>query len=132
MNKKYLQTGALLGAVTVAIGAFAAHGLKEHLNDYALDIFGKGVTYQFYHTIAILVTGIVWQSFPNSQLKLAFWFFLAGILLFSGSLYALALLVGKGGSPVPPIGAITPLGGLCFIAGWLFLFVAVNKPGQGK
>ena len=132
MNKKYLQTGALLGAVTVAIGAFAAHGLKEHLNDYALDIFGKGVTYQFYHTIAILVTGIVWQSFPNRQLKLAFWFFLAGILLFSGSLYALALLVGKGGSPVPPIGAITPLGGLCFIAGWLFLFVAVNKPGQGK
>lgn len=130
MNKTFLQTGAILGALTVGIGAFAAHGLKDHLNAYALDVFGKGVTYQFYHTLAILLTGILWKSFPNKQIKLAFWFFLAGILLFSGSLYVLAMMVGKGGSPAFPIGAITPFGGLCFIAGWLFLFFGSRKPEQ--
>ena len=127
MNKQFLRTGAILGALSVALGAFAAHGLKEHLSVYALEIFGKGVTYQFYHTLAIIATGIIWQQFPNKQIRLAFICFITGIILFSGSLYLMASLIGKGDSVGLPIGIITPFGGVSFILGWIFLFIGVSK-----
>ena len=127
MNKNFLITGAILGALSVALGAFAAHGLKEHLSPYALDIFGKGVTYQFYHAFAILITGILWQQFANKQIRLAFIFFLVGIILFSGSLYLMAALIGNGDSVGLPIGIVTPFGGVSFILGWIFLLLGVYR-----
>ena len=91
-----------------------------------LAIFDTGVRYQFYHSIALLITGIIFSSFPVKQLKLANTFFIIGIILFSGSLYAMTLLrisgVGLG-----PVGIITPIGGLCFIIGWVLLLVGIIK-----
>lgn len=117
-NGLFLRIGAITGALAVAIGAFGAHGLKPLLSEYQLQIYEKGVQYQFYHTMALLAVGLWMQQNPgNPWLKRAGWFFLAGIIGFSGSLYLLAcrdLLA----VPVGWAGPVTPLGGLCFLVGW--------------
>ena len=115
-----ITAAALLGAVAVAIGAFGAHGLKPHVSDYQMGIYEKGVHYQFFHVLAMLGAGIFYQYRPSVWLKRAAWAFGIGILFFSGSLYLLAcrdLLPIN----VSWVGPITPIGGLSFIAGWLFL-----------
>jgi uncharacterized membrane protein YgdD (TMEM256/DUF423 family) len=115
----FIRLGAVLGALTVTIGAFGAHGLKPQLSEYQIDIFEKGVQYQFYHSLAIVLAGLLLQHTPNSKgLRQAGWLFLAGILCFSGSLYLLACrdLMAV---PVGWVGPITPIGGVLFIAGWL-------------
>lgn len=126
MHKQSLTAGALFAMLAVALGAFGAHSLKEVLSEKMLQIFETGVKYQFYHSIGLLITGILYASYPHKQIKLAGTFFITGILLFSGSLYAMAFLsinsVGIG-----PVGIITPIGGLFFIAGWLFLLLGINK-----
>ncbi len=119
----FLRIGALLGALAVGIGAFGAHGLKPHLSDYQITIFEKGVQYQFFHVLALLAVGILLHQTPENQwLRRAGWFFVAGIIGFSGSLYLLAcsdLLA----FPVGWAGPVTPLGGLCFLVGWGILAV---------
>ena len=128
MYKPALMAGALFAALAVIFGAFGAHTLKETflMPQDQLAIFDTGVRYQFYHSIALLITGIIFSSFPVKQLKLANTFFIIGIILFSGSLYAMTLLrisgVGLG-----PVGIITPIGGLCFIIGWVLLLVGIIK-----
>lgn len=123
----YIRIGALFGALAVGIGAFGAHGLKPHLSDYQITIFEKGVQYQFYHTLAVLAVGLMLQQMPGNQwLRRAGWFFVAGIVGFSGSLYLLAcrdLLA----FPVAWAGPVTPLGGLCFLAGWGMVFWASSR-----
>ena len=118
----FLRIGALLGALAVGIGAFGAHGLKPHLSDYQIAIFEKGVQYQFVHVLALLAVGILLRQSPDNQwLRRAGWLFVAGIVGFSGSLYLLAcrdLLA----FPVAWAGPVTPIGGLCFLAGWIILF----------
>jgi uncharacterized membrane protein YgdD (TMEM256/DUF423 family) len=110
----------MLGALSVMLGAFAAHGLKSRLSEYSMGIFETGVKYQFYHVFAILALGLIIKSgFQHPMIGWSFRFFIFGIILFSGSLYALALLSGKRW-----LGMITPVGGLCLIAGWLCLFLA--------
>ncbi len=130
-EKKFFQLAALLGALTVGIGAFGAHGLKPLLTEYQLDIFEKGVQYQFVHVLALLAASIQMQKNPESRaLHLAGWLFVAGIIAFSGSLYLLAcrdLITFSVGWAGP----VTPLGGLCFIAGWLALMVSV-KPSETR
>jgi len=121
-----MQAGALFAALAVILGAFGAHSLKAILPPDQLVIYEKGVQYQFYHSFALLITGIAFSSFPHKSLKLATSFFIAGIILFSGSLYAMTLLSVKGVS-LGPIGIITPIGGLCFIIGWVLLFLVVSK-----
>jgi len=106
--------GALNAAVAVGAGAFAAHGLRERLDARALEVFETGARYQMYHAFAIIVAGLV-ASAGLRGANTAAGVFQAGIVLFSGSLYVLALTGVKG------LGAITPLGGLAFIAGWLWL-----------
>ena len=121
-----IQIAALIGAAAVGIGAFGAHGLKPHLSEYQIAIFEKGVQYQFYHALAVLAVGILWQKNPQSVwLRRSVWVFLAGIICFSGSLFLLACrdLVPFS---VTWAGPITPLGGLCFLAGWLMLFQGVK------
>lgn len=126
-NFPFLRTGALLGAFTVGIGAFGAHGLKPHLSEYQIAIFEKAVQYQFYHALALLAVGILCQYSPeNKWLPRAGWFFMAGIVGFSGSLYLLAcrdLL----SFPVGWAGPVTPLGGLCFLAAWVMLALGAGK-----
>lgn len=118
MNKKFLSIAAWLGALSVALGAFGAHTLKEYLSPQSLTTFETGVRYQFYHVFALALAGLLYTSYPNKKIKLAGNLFIAGILFFSGSLYLLSIL---GAENFKWIGAITPLGGVFFIAGWIFL-----------
>jgi uncharacterized membrane protein YgdD (TMEM256/DUF423 family) len=119
-----LVIAALLGALAVALGAFAAHGLQTLLSERLLQVFQIGVQYQFYHVFALLLTGLLQQRRDSRGLRLAAVLFLLGILIFSGSLYVLAL------SGVHWLGAITPLGGSAFIAGWLVLAFSIFKQGN--
>lgn len=127
MHKPALILDAIFGALAVILGAFGAHALKAILTPDLLQTFETGVKYQFYHSFALLIAGIIYMAYPNKSIKLASTFFTIGILLFSGSLYLLAMLkatsqVGLGG-----IGIITPIGGLFFILGWLMLVLGVSK-----
>jgi len=125
MHKSYLVTAALLGAFTVALGAFGSHGLKEKVSGDVLNIFETAVKYQFYHVFALLAVGILFQSFNNTWMLWSGKLFIAGIVLFCGSLYALTYFKAIGNSSMNWLGAITPLGGLSFIAGWVLLAVGV-------
>ncbi len=127
MHKSFLKTAALLGALSVAMGAFAAHTLKELVSEYAMSIFETAVRYQFYHVFALLAVGILYQQFGGKMLKWAGRLFILGIILFSGSLYALAVVKGAVLPGYKWLGPITPLGGLCFIGGWICLFIALLK-----
>ncbi len=122
MNKLFLLLGSISGALSVAIGAFGAHGLKKMLEEAGrMETFETGVKYQFYHTIALILIGFLMEKFPAPQMGWAGWCFVGGILVFSGSLYALCL------TGVTKLGAITPIGGLMFIAGWVLLAMGVMK-----
>ena len=125
MHKGYLKTAAILGALSVATGAFAAHTLKGMISNYALEIFETAVKYQFYHVFALIAAGIIYKEFPNKFLNWSGKLFIAGIILFSGSLYVLSAIKAAVLPGYNWIGAITPLGGLCFILGWIF-FVRWN------
>lgn len=124
MYNTAILAGALLAALAVILGAFGAHSLKEVLSAEQLRVFETGVRYQFYHSIALLLVGIIYMQYPVKQLRLATTFFIIGITLFSGSLYALSFL-SIGGVGIGPLGILTPIGGLFFILGWLFLVIAV-------
>ncbi len=124
-DKKILIISSLLGALTVIIGAFGAHGLKQLADAESIASFETGVRYQMYHVIVLLVVGFIPYMTENGK-KWVFRFFLMGIVLFSGSIYLLAL---RDVLPVPSkvLGPITPLGGLAFIAGWLRLAYDFRK-----
>ena len=110
-----IAVGALNAAIAVVAGAFAAHGLRDRLDARALEVFETGARYQMYHALAIMLAGVIATSGAVRGAQTAGWIFQAGIVLFSGSLYVLALTGVKG------LGAVTPLGGLAFLAGWLWL-----------
>ena len=127
INKNIVVTAALLAALTIMIGAFGAHGLKELISEKSLVSFETGVRYQMYHVIVMLALGLSTGILPKTQ-KWVFWFFIIGILFFSGSIYLLAL------NEFLPFDAktiafITPIGGFLLIIGWLRLAygVIVNK-----
>ncbi|GAB1542044.1 DUF423 domain-containing protein [Scytonema sp. NUACC21] len=114
MTQIFLTIAAILGGLSVALGAFASHGLREKLSERSLEIFEIGTHYQMYHALALLaVTLLLAQNeSPSPALVASGWLFIIGIAIFSGSLYALSL------SGVKLLGAIAPLGGVAFIAGW--------------
>jgi len=126
MYKPAMTTGALFAMIAVMLGAFGAHSLKAILPPDQLTVFETGVRYQFYHSLALFIAGIAYLGYPQKQIKLAATFFTVGILLFSGSLYAMALL-STGGVSIGPVGIITPIGGLFFIMGWIALFLGISK-----
>jgi uncharacterized membrane protein YgdD (TMEM256/DUF423 family) len=115
MARLFFGLGALSGALAVALGAFAAHGLRARLSADALATFETGARYHMYHALALLA--VAWASgrWPGPWARAAGWLFVAGTVLFSGSLYLLAVTGVRG------LGAITPFGGLAFILGWLAL-----------
>ena len=118
MDKTLMFVGALMGGLGVAIGAFGAHGLKGRLSPEMLAVFETGVRYHLYHALAILATAALMSRLGGRAPIVAGWSFFAGIVIFSGSLYALAI------SGVTILGAITPIGGVAFLVGWIALAVA--------
>ncbi|OAV44905.1 DUF423 domain-containing protein [Lewinella sp. 4G2] len=126
--QKYIRLFAGLGALAVALGAFGAHGLKTLVGPQELETFATGVRYHFYHTMAIGLVSVLTLSplLRRPYLKWATLFFLVGILLFSGSLYLLALQ-SVHGIPTVFLGPVTPIGGVFFIAGWVCLFLAPSQ-----
>lgn len=117
--KLFLCIGAISGALGVILGAFGAHGLKDRLSEKMMANWMTGVEYHFYHTFAILAVGLLAMHFHSRALTGSGWAFVIGIAVFSGSLYAMAL------TGITRLGAITPLGGLAFIIGWILLAAAV-------
>lgn len=126
--KNYISLASVFGALAVILGAFGAHALKEKISVQQLQVFETGVKYQFYHALALLFIGLLAEKFNVPSLNYAAWFFAAGILLFSGSLYLLSTIDINGLGGIKSIlGPITPIGGLCFILGWASLFLAVRS-----
>lgn len=114
--KTFIVIGAIAMALGVILGAFGAHGLKSRLNPDMLAIYHTGVEYHLYHALGLILVGILMVQFPQvSGLKTGAWLLTAGIVIFSGSLYVLAI------SGIRWLGAITPIGGVAFIAGWAWI-----------
>ncbi len=121
-SKHYIAITAAAGGLAVVLGAFGAHGLKSIISEDMIKIYQTGVQYQFYHVFAMSIVAFLIHFCGQSRLlRLSFYFFLGGVLIFSGSLYALAL------TEIRMLGAITPIGGLALIFGWVCLFVAAIK-----
>ena len=115
MNNFWLFLGLLSCALCVVIGAFGAHGLKDTLTEYGHNIYNKASFYHFIHSFALITNGILSKLFNELDFSISGYLFVIGILLFSFSLYALSI------TDINKLGAITPFGGICFIAGWLYI-----------
>jgi uncharacterized membrane protein YgdD (TMEM256/DUF423 family) len=120
-NQTILISGAVFMALGVLLGAFGAHALKSILSPEMLAVYKTGVEYQFYHALGLLLIGLIGFQVKSKYLRLSGLFITIGIILFSGSLYVLTL------SGIKALGAITPIGGLSFVAGWIFLAIAIIK-----
>lgn len=127
MQKIFLSIGSVLAGLGVILGAFGAHKLKELVAPESVATYQTGVQYQMYHAFALLIIGLLAERYNSSLLNWAGFFFLAGIVLFSGSLYLLVSLKAMNKVGVSGIGLITPIGGLLFIVGWILLLIAVTK-----
>ncbi|TBU94837.1 DUF423 domain-containing protein [Stutzerimonas kirkiae] len=118
MIRVFLMLAAFFGFTGVALGAFAAHGLKGRISSEYLAVFQTGVHYQVIHALALIGVALLLQRVSGTLLNVAGWAFTLGVLLFSGSLYVLTLTgIGK-------LGIVTPIGGTAFLVGWLCLFIA--------
>jgi len=127
MHKRFIAAGALLGAIAVALGAFGAHGLKKIVPAETVQTFQTGVQYQMYHALALLLTGLLYEKCYQKFVRIAGILFMIGVILFSGSLYLLTAGRAAETSSLDKAGIITPFGGVAFIAGWLFLFLAAMR-----
>ena len=119
--KIFVILGAVFGALSVAAGAFGAHALRGQLEPRMLEVFETAARYQMYHALALFAAAWLYQQTQAPAAQLAGWAFVAGILLFSGSLYAMSFTGFRG------LGAITPIGGVAFMVGWAALAVAALK-----
>lgn len=127
MNRNFLSIAAILGALSVALGAFAAHSLRSMANADTVAIFETGVRYQFYHTFALFIVAFLAEKITNRWMIWAGNCFITGIILFCGSLYALTALVIHESTHKTIVGILTPIGGIFFILGWIFLYIAITK-----
>jgi len=118
MQRTFLLAGALAGLVGVGFGAFGAHGLRGRLSPEMLAVFETGVRYQMYHALALMAVAALSDRLSGRLIEAAGWLFISGIVLFSGSLYLLAV------TGITVLGAITPIGGVAFLAGWACLVLA--------
>lgn len=116
MDKQYLLTGSILGMLAVGLGAFGAHALEGVLMaNNRTETYDTAVQYHMFHALAVFFTGLLGQNRPHRLINMAGLLFTLGTVIFSGSLYVLSI------TNLTILGAITPIGGLCFIAGWIFL-----------
>lgn len=123
MHKRFLILGAISALFGVAAGAFGAHGLEARLSAEMLAVYETGVRYGLVHALALLFIGLAAAQWPEARWARAGWMFVAGTILFSGSLFALSL------TGIRWLGAVTPLGGVCFLAGWVFAILAAIRSG---
>jgi uncharacterized membrane protein YgdD (TMEM256/DUF423 family) len=125
-EKKIIATGAVFGGLAVVTGAFGAHGLKNLLPADQLQVYDTAVRYQFYHGLALILTGLLIKNFNNKNLTRAGYSFIGGTILFSGSLYVLSTssLLNL---QLNWIGIITPIGGLLMITGWILLLIGILR-----
>jgi len=130
VKRNTIIAGITFASIAVILGAFGAHALKAKLQTEMLQVFETGVRYQMYHSFALIVTGILSATFKSNSVKYAGNLFITGIFFFSGSLYLLSTKAVWTESSLSFLGPITPLGGLCFIAGWGMLLHAVIKNKQ--
>ena len=121
MDRTFLLVGALAAFIGVALGAFGAHGLRSRVSSEMLAVFETGVRYHMYHAFAILIVALALARIDGWLIRAAGWLFTVGIVIFSGSLYALAL------SGATILGAVTPIGGLAYLLGWACLAVAALR-----
>jgi uncharacterized membrane protein YgdD (TMEM256/DUF423 family) len=124
-DRLFVTLGAVSGLIGVGAGAFGAHALRARLSPALLAVFETAVRYQMYHALALLGAAWVVSRWPGGLATAAGWLFLTGTIVFSGSLYALALTGTRW------LGAVTPLGGLCFLAGWVCLALATARGTSG-
>ena len=126
MNIGIVRSGIALALVAVLLGAFGAHALQEKVDASAIEIWNKGIEYQFIHAFALMLSGLLAIQFKEKLIRRSAVLFFTGIVLFSGSLYILAIR-----SLIPYnvswIGPITPIGGVSFIIGWITMILAINK-----
>lgn len=121
MDRLFLMIGSLSAGLSVAAGAFGAHALRARLEPRQLEVFETAARYQMYHALAIVLVAWAATRFTSSLVHVSGWLFLAGTVLFSGSLYAMTF------TGIRALGAITPIGGVCFIAGWVCLALAARS-----
>jgi uncharacterized membrane protein YgdD (TMEM256/DUF423 family) len=121
MVKFWFISTAIFGFLSVALGAFGAHALKNTIDDYGKSIYEKAVLYQMFHTMALFAVGVMQHFNKETSFSVAGWGFFVGIILFSGSLYLLAT------TGIKWLGAITPIGGVAFLFGWFWLVVSIIK-----
>jgi uncharacterized membrane protein YgdD (TMEM256/DUF423 family) len=126
MNKRIIIAASIFGMIAVILGAFGAHTLKGRLSSSELEVWKTAVDYHFYHTFALLFLA-TFSKKDSRAINLSAWFFTIGILLFSGSLYLLSTKEILNLTGISFIGPITPIGGLFFILGWVFLLIATLK-----
>ncbi len=112
-DRLFATAGAISGLLGVGLGAFAAHGLRQRITPELLAVFETGVRYQVYHALALFAVAWAWSRWSATQLAWSGWFFVVGTAIFSGSLYLLAVTGQRW------LGAITPVGGICLLAGWI-------------
>jgi len=127
LNKLFLLFASIAGLLAVISGAMLAHQLKQQMPAAALEVYEVAVRYQFYHVFALLMAGMLSERFPGSWMNLAGSCFIAGILLFCGSLYLISAMMTNGITVPVVLGICTPLGGLGFIVGWISMTVAVLR-----
>ena len=124
MNRTFVGFGSGLAFLGVALGAFGTHGLKDRLTPASIEIWKTAVQYHMIHAVALILIGILLDQRDTKAVRNAGWLMVAGIAIFSGSLYALAV------TDVKILGAITPLGGLCFLTSWATLAVAFGRKSR--
>jgi len=122
MGRTLIMIASVSGLFAVLLGAFGAHGLKARLAPEMMAVYQTGVQYHFYHTLALLICGfLIHSGIDNTAMRLSACAFIAGIIIFSGSLYLLAITDARW------LGAVTPIGGLAFIVGWASLFAGIMR-----
>jgi len=125
MQRTFFRTAALLAMVSVMLGAFGAHALKEHLSEQSLASFQTATTYMTTHAVALFIVGMMYRHYKKKTMVWSGNFFVMGIIMFSGSIYLRIALSYLGYDKLAIVNSITPFGGLMFILGWLMLFVAI-------
>lgn len=127
MQKIYLVIGTVLAGLSVALGAFGAHGLKKIATPEQVATYQTGVQYQMYHALALIVVGLLADRIYNGYVSYAGVFFIAGVVFFSGSLYLIVSLQAMNRAVPAAVGILTPVGGLFFIIGWICLLIGLLK-----
>lgn len=126
IHKPALNAAFLFALLGVIMGAMGAHALKQVLNNDLLEAYETAIRYQFYHSFALALAGILYAWFSNAWIKRAVWCFITGTILFSGSIYLLVALKSTTDKDLGALGILTPIGGLVLIAGWICMLAAIN------